>query len=876
MKQFYTTFLMLLVLTASFAGPVSKDEAKKYAEAFYAANSLIKAGTFETSEVYTATYEDEATFYIYSFSTGGFVIISADDNAKPILGYSLNSPVSKEITHPAILGQFEWYSKQIYHARKEKNRSEEIEKEWNELKQGTVKKSTTSVAPLLTTTWDQGSPYNLQCPENTPTGCVATAMAQIMKYHSWPTTGNGSYQYTHKTYGLQQANFASTSYDWANMPNKLGASSPAAQKDAVATLMHHAGVAVNMNYGPSGSGASSTDVLYALTSYFKYSPENIQYHVFNVANETEWLNTIKGELDQGRPVYYAGSNDTEGHAWVCDGYNDDNKLHINWGWGSAFDGYFLAAAMKPGTYDFSKYNYMITGIMPGNTYQKMLWVKQNSAFVAPSRGITYISAPSNNVVWALGYDGSSARKPIIEYTKTGDGGVTWTSSPVNTNDTVGCKVSQLVAATADKAWIAMYQVTGGGKILHTSDGGSSWTHQTTAAFEAPDGFPNVIHFWDENNGFCQGDPNGGYFEIYNTTDGGTTWTRLPQANIPAKLSGEYGTVEHYEVYNDIVWFATNKGRIFKSTDRGYHWTVTQTPMTNTFRITFRDADHGIIYTVSNTGVYTMYRTSDGGQNWQPVTPTGKIHKNGIEYIPNTNILISAGAASSDYGVSYSADDGSSFNDYADFYKNYQFLAIGTSPEGNAWVGGFNDDHYTDGMWFLRNDAIFANFTVNKTTGNKNDSTVVFTDKSYGDPEGWNWNFGENASPQTLTGKGPHTVKYTDVGYKDVTLTINVGQEEYICVKKNALYVTWPAGINTPNDSKQYTLFPNPASTWVKLSGFERGIIKVYNSSGVMVWESKGTTANNSIDVSGLAPGMYIIRILDTNGKMISKKLTIAK
>jgi PKD repeat protein len=180
------------------------------------------------------------------------------------------------------------------------------------------------------------------------------------------------------------------------------------------------------------------------------------------------------------------------------------------------------------------------------------------------------------------------------------------------------------------------------------------------------------------------------------------------------------------------------------------------------------------------------------------------------------------------------------------------------------------------MWFLRNDAVFANFAVNKTTGNKNDSTVVFTDKSYGNPEGWTWNFGANASPQTLTGKGPHTVKYTDIGYKDVTLTINVGQEEYICVKKNALYVTWPAGINTPDNGKQYTLFPNPASTWVKLSGFERGIIKVYNSSGVMVWESRGTTENNSIDVSGLAPGMYIIRILDTNGKMISKKLTIAK
>jgi len=205
------------------------------------------------------------------------------------------------------------------------------------------------VGPLLTTTWNQWPYYNDFCPPGTPTGCVATAMAQIMKYHNHPAQGTGSHSYSHATYGTLSADFGATTYQWNNMPSSLTAGSTPEQKNAVATLMYHCGVAVEMNYTPSVSLANSYSFKYALPTYFKYDGGiDLKQRSEYFGNDAGWHDLLKNELDAGRPIFYAGASSTGGHAFVCDGYDDGGCFHFNWGWSGSGDGWYVTSNLVNG------------------------------------------------------------------------------------------------------------------------------------------------------------------------------------------------------------------------------------------------------------------------------------------------------------------------------------------------------------------------------------------------------------------------------------------------------------------------------------------------------------------------------------------------
>jgi PKD repeat protein len=153
---------------------------------------------------------------------------------------------------------------------------------------------------------------------------------------------------------------------------------------------------------------------------------------------------------------------------------------------------------------------------------------------------------------------------------------------------------------------------------------------------------------------------------------------------------------------------------------------------------------------------------------------------------------------------------------------------------------------------------------------------VFTQYSYGSPETWSWNFGDGASPQTITGAGPHTVKYLTMGDKTITCTITKGAEEVILVKQNMLTVTWPVDVETTNVDQKYSVYPNPASTVIKINGYKNGSVKIFNTAGAMVMDVESLPADGSLNISKLSGGMYIIKIQSNDGKQISKKLTILK
>ncbi len=357
--------ILLFILSGfyylSMAGIVNETVAAKVAKNHYIVYSDGQnPGTVSLDLAFTKTIKGQPVYYIFNIGdNNGFVIVSAEDNVYPVLGYSFSGSYTPQNSPEAENFNY-WmknYSDQIVYVRENSLLADNtISAAWSQLTDNIpTPKSFDNVPPLLTTTWDQGTYYNALCPPasggpggHVYTGCVATAMAQIMKYHNHPDQGTGSHSYNCPGYGTQSANFGATTYQWSSMPNSLN--SP---NTAVATLMYHCGVSVDMQYSTSGSGAFSADARDALVEYFKYSP-NAQLLPKNSFPIETFESKLKNELNLGRPVYYSGSGNGGGHAFVCDGYQGSNYFHFNWGWSGYANGYFYLNNLNPGGYQFNQ------------------------------------------------------------------------------------------------------------------------------------------------------------------------------------------------------------------------------------------------------------------------------------------------------------------------------------------------------------------------------------------------------------------------------------------------------------------------------------------------------------------------------------------
>ena len=344
--------------------------------------------------------QEENQFYVYENADGeGWVMVAANDIARPILAYSDEGHFRFDNQPSNVKGWLGKYNRQILQAEENGvQATEEVTQEWKKLRKGAgIRKGTPVVAALIQTKWDQDAPYYNQCPqknsEHCLTGCVATAMAQVMNYWQWPEQGTGSYSYTTQTLGLSaSANFGTTTYDWDNMLLKYtgyypeGSSSwttvPSAtnaQKNAVATLMYHCGVAVEMDYNISSAGGSGAQTIRstassttakcaqnALYQNFGYKSTTVKGYYrpgeygYSAVNDNDWHALLKTELDAARPIMYAGGGyedpldeDTYyGHSFICDGYDNTTptrKYHFNWGWSGYCDGYYDIDNLVPGT-----------------------------------------------------------------------------------------------------------------------------------------------------------------------------------------------------------------------------------------------------------------------------------------------------------------------------------------------------------------------------------------------------------------------------------------------------------------------------------------------------------------------------------------------
>ena len=298
--------------------------------------------------------------FVFNSTDEGFVLVSAEDNARAVLGYSDEGTFDANNIPENMQFWLKMYADEMRSATEAKGkmnrreiRGERLEAKGKVNRREAVEESYPTISPILgETVWGQGKPFNNKCPqingERTVTGCVATAMSQIMYAHKYPTQGTGSHSYTTETKKLKvSANFGNTTYDWDNMIPDYNKSYTSTQADAVATLMFHAGVAADMDYTVDGSGAVSSIALAAMTEYFGYN-KSINILPKDFMKEEDLLQVIATDLQAGRPVYVSGSTvNQEGHAFVCDGMQSDGYLHINWGWNGVANGYFVLSALAP-------------------------------------------------------------------------------------------------------------------------------------------------------------------------------------------------------------------------------------------------------------------------------------------------------------------------------------------------------------------------------------------------------------------------------------------------------------------------------------------------------------------------------------------------
>ncbi len=356
-------------------------------------------------EFYTS--KNSVAFYVFDLRDNGFVIISANDNAKPILAYSLENNFSYS-GNPSLnyfLTSFNSYVEDIINS---KSTNEINNNEWNKLLTNTYTSTKDGiVGPLLLTKWDQNIYYNDLCPvdERGPgghvyAGCVATAMAQVMKYYNFPKNGVGSSSYYNNTYGALSCNHANTTYLWENMPLMV-------KNDnlAVATLLSHLGISVNMNYGYDGSGSDEEYAIDAIIDHFKYNGTLVKRN--NYTSE-DWAILLKTEIDNSRPIFYVGYNaDWAGHAFNLDGYNGD-YFHVNFGWSGSGDGYYYIEGTSTPVIDYNRYNSAIINFYPDSTKEAYPYLcSQDTIKINNCIGsISDNSGPSNynnnlNCVWNI-------------------------------------------------------------------------------------------------------------------------------------------------------------------------------------------------------------------------------------------------------------------------------------------------------------------------------------------------------------------------------------------------------------------------------------------------------------------------------------------
>ena len=445
MNRFLSLLFVATIVLSADAESLTPVQALVIAEQFVQSHQPLRAPSQQAADqslslAHEAAIAGVPDYYVFNRGTdGGYIVVAADDAVLPVLGYS----DSGTFCYDSLPDNARWWLGQL---QREVQYARSIGASPRQMPM-----LTTSVPPIMKTVWDQGAPYNNNCPtfnggrSRAVTGCVATAVAQIMKVHNWPPVGEGSVTYDCNVNGepatTLSADFSQIHFSWGLMRDNysMGRSSDA-QKQAVADLMSAVGIATEMMYGAS-SGAHSIKAFNALRDNFRYD-RGMSFRLRDFMPLDQWEQLIRDELDAGRPIYYAGQSNSGGHAFVIDGYNRDNLFHLNWGWGGRSDGYFAVSALNPSATGGAGYNSGQEAIMG----------------IQPDQGGTTVSQPLQGYMADFGTKVGSAQLgqevplSMINFTFLGEGDMNMVDFAVAVMNEFGTHQEALLHVTTEETW----------------------------------------------------------------------------------------------------------------------------------------------------------------------------------------------------------------------------------------------------------------------------------------------------------------------------------------------------------------------------------------------------------------------------------------
>lgn len=398
-KQLVTPIILAMTLTAS-AAIVSPERALEAAIATSGARHITSTGTSGYTLAYTT---ENSRLYIFNNSRGGFIVAAGDDEMPALLGYTDNGAFDPDNIPPGMNDLLKVMASRG-------------------VKRSTPKTNRENINRIVTCTWNQDSPFNNDCPEvngeKCMTGCMATAIAQVMYSWKQPAKGKGSKTYYWESGGRELSfNYDQNPWDWNNMIDSYASNGgTAVQRAAVANLMYSVGVAINMMYGPTASGAYDSDAGAGMVNYLGYDP-SLRLMQHDSMSDDAWDNLIYNQLATGHPIVYTGLSQAGGHAFVCDGYNaSDGFYHINWGWGGMCDGFYPLNNLEPdeqgiggGVGSFSNMMSAFIGIKPneGGTHTPVVFYDgefyPSPTQVAPSGTVAFYTSAQNYCFFNLDY-----------------------------------------------------------------------------------------------------------------------------------------------------------------------------------------------------------------------------------------------------------------------------------------------------------------------------------------------------------------------------------------------------------------------------------------------------------------------------------------
>ena len=849
-----TLLALVLGIGMAHAKPVSVDQAKSVGQMYVQANFEQSRQSQDLTLVYTgSSNRGEACFYVFNVGDHGFVIVSADDFYRPIIGYSQERNFDTEINPELgyMLNKLIAYRS----GRLTGDAVPQVAAEWQSVMNSGKMISRNGGRRefhLVQTEWDQGSPYNYYCPQasggpggRTYAGCVATAMSQVMKYWNHPLQGTGSHTDYNSGFGALSANFGATTYDWDNMPLRLRNSSPQVEIEAVALLMYHCGIAVDMHYAVDGSGAYSNDVPERIRQYFGYSNQAV-LRSRDSYSYADWAQMLKESFDMEWPVYYSGHSNDGGHAFVCDGYNDDDFFYFNWGWSGSGDGFFDFDQIEYNSSDGAIFNFVPTEVY-------------NATPQAPTN-FTVTPAANNELKATL----------------------TWTNPSKTMNNTNLTSIDQIV-------------VLRGGEVAYVENNVTPGASMTIVDNNVPrfDSFDYMVYaVCSDRHGKCAYRRN----ISFGPTCG---WT----INISqAAMNGFRGAMIH--VYNasgtEIAQVTTTNSSVQSFPidvpvgHVSFGWSAQTYGDSFTMNFNIKDSQNATVFTYNGAsanmpeGIFFEANNSCGGSIGDGV-PTNLIALVDGENFNNINVSWD-GIRPDGYGYTVYRDgllhrlipEGTSFVD-ENAPQGGHCYRVGFMYYGGENGMYSNESCATSGVCYAPTDLDFEytnNYKIKLKWVRPNPSEGLsgyYVYRKYGEDGEYERVklLGQGATSYTdnTTAEDGHYYYKLYAVYNDIDC---ISAPAYWIYDHNQFYLHAYYSADGVNelDEAEVSLFPNPANNRFTIEAQGLNHVTVFNMMGQKVYEMDCQAESVDLDLN-VETGIYMVRVATANGE-VTKRITIIR